>query len=513
MQKYFIHILALFVLAACQGGKELAKFSKNQIITLKPEPLELHGGQVRGKLKIKLPAEIEKKMAGYEAQVIFNSKEFSGEIFQLSSGKTLQIDTSFAFIYLPNKTEYGDIIIQARIKDAKGKIYEPVSFTIGRGVSTTSLLFQQSPEPALYFYPFENKMPINQEILVFFEVNSAELSDSEASKIKNIREPVNVIGYFSPEGSEAKNYMLAQKRTEAVKKVLNEQKVNYRIQTLTFQEWKKYLQSLLDKDTQKQVEKMGNPLQINALLQETGKTDVFQFMRVARLQPAKQEKLDTIPLKDTTQWLAAWEKEIEKNPSEQLHHQIGTWYAQKFLKDKNEVHFQKAIQHFQMAIHLGARGETFYNYAYLLKEKNNPAKRDSLLKIALEKGCADTLRAQWLNEWQGLQKVQQALSAQDKNYSEALQFFEKSGKTIQSTFNKGLVNLLIYQYDKAAQLFEKIQDFPLALYTRAIVGMRKGNEQEATEWLKKTFEKDKNLKNKAQKDIEFWQLREKEILR
>jgi outer membrane protein OmpA-like peptidoglycan-associated protein len=516
MKNYFGTIAIAAVLVGCQGGKDLAKLSQKQVLQLKPNPLELHGGQVRGELQVKLPQELEKKAFGYEAQVVFSSKEFTGEVLKFSIPKgVLAKDTTFAFAYAPNQTEYGDLLLKAKILQKKNKIYETPFFNIGRGVLTTALLFQQSPEPALCFYPFQKtNTPINEELTIYFEPKSAVLSDAEKEKLKAIQKPMKIRGFFSPEGAESENFALAQKRAEAVKEFLESQKISTKLEPLNFQEWKNYLFSLIDENTKKSLEKVVNASQVHSILQSAENTSFYQEMRVAKTSPLQPADTSTKNMpKDTAQWVALWEKEIEKNPNSDLHHQIGTWYAQKFLKNQQAEAYQKAITHFQTAINIGARGETFYNYAYLLKRKNETKKADSLLKKSLERGCSDTLILQWLNEWQGLQSVKEATSAKDEKYQKALANFEKSGKGKISLFNQGLVHLLTYQYDKASQLFEQIQDFSLALYARAIVGMRKGNEQECLEWLAKSFQKDKKLKNKAQKDMEFWQVRENAIMK
>ncbi|MCS6795220.1 MAG: OmpA family protein [Raineya sp.] len=510
MQKYFVILLSVSFLFACTSSKDLAKLAQKQVIVLQPNPLELHGGQVRGKLQIQVPAELQKKIVEYEGQVIFSSTEFTGEILRIAPTKSMaKIDTSFAFKYVPNQTEYGDILLKATLKQKKDKKYEVPSFSIGRGVITTALLFQQSAEPSLRFYALPN-LPQNQEVVVFFEMNSAELSESEKSKLSQLPQPpLKITGYFSPEGNEAKNYTLAQNRANSVRNFLQNAKIEAQIEKLDFAKWKQYLQTQLDDNLKTQTQNANGVGEIYNILQKNNAESIYPNLRVARVLPVQENKNTQNALKDTAQWVSMWEKEIEKNPNDYNHHQVGTWYAQKFLQDKNEQNFQKAVYHLQTAMNLGGKAETFYNYAYLLKRKNLTQKADSLLQTATTKGATDTLLLQWLNEWQGLQKVKQATSAKDKNYQEALAFFEKSGSSVQSRFNQALVHLLTYQYDKASQILEKIQDFPLALYVRAIAGMRKGNEQECVEWLKKAVEKDKNLKTKAQKDMEFWQVREK----
>lgn len=510
MQKYFSCLLLLVFFSACKGGKELAKISQKQVILLRPNPLEMHGGQVRGQLQIKLPTEMQKKMLAYEAQVVFYTQNFTGEILQISFSKDiLQKDTAFAFWYLP-QMEYGEILLKAKINQKKGKMYETPYFTIGRGIITTASLFQRSPEPSLYFYPFEEGNLLQQGISIFFDANSSFLSETEKRKLQSLQEPVRVIGFFSPEGKENQNFKLAQKRAEAVKDFLLARKQPARIQVLSFEEWKKCLKSLLDENLQKQIEPLASIQPIVEVLEKNENQLVYGAMRVVKVVPEKEEK---IAPNDTLSWLTKWEKQVEQNPNAMVHHQIGTWYAQKFLKSRNQEYFQKANYHLQMAINLGGKGETYYNYALLLRKQNNTLKSDSLLKMASQKNFTDTLLVQWINEWQGLQKVKEAVSAKDSQYQEALRFFQKSGKRIESMFNQGLIYLLTHQYDKASYFFEQIQDFPLALYARAIVGMRKGNEQECLEWLAKSFQKDKNLQKKAQKDMEFWQVRENAIMK
>ncbi|PKQ67636.1 OmpA family protein [Raineya orbicola] len=510
MQKYFRCILLLILFSACKGGKELSKISQKQIVMLRPNPLEMHGGQVRGQLQIKLPAEMQKKMLSYEAQVIFNAQNFTGEILQVSLEKNiLQKDTSFAFWYSP-QIEYGEILLKAKIRQKKGKTYETPYFTIGRGIITTASLFQHSPEPPLHFYPFETENLLQQGISIFFDANSSHLSEIEKRKLQSVQEPVRVIGFFSPEGKENQNFKLAQKRAEAVKAFLSARKVPVYIQLLSFEEWKKCLQSLLDENLQKQIEPLASIQPIVEVLEKNENQSIYAPMRVVKIVPEKEEK---IAPNDTLSWLNKWQNQAEQSPNALVHHQIGTWYAQMFFKNKSQEYFQKAGNHLQTAINLGAKGETYYNYALLLRKQNKIQKSDSLLKIASQKNFTDTTLVQWLNEWQGLQKVKEAISVKDSRYQEALRFFQKSGKNPQSIFNQGLIYLLTYQYDKASQLFEQIQDFSLALYARAIVGMRKGNEQECLEWLAKSFQKDKKLKNKAQKDMEFWQVRENAIMK
>lgn len=520
MQKKSVLSLTLAILTACQGGKELAKIAQKQVVIIKPNPLELHGGQVKADLSINLPSELAQKEFQYEGQILFVNKEFTSEILRIPTTKnTLKKDTTFAFQYVPNQTEYGEVTIKAKITQ-KGSVYETSPINIGRGVLTTALLFQENPAPGPAFYPFQKQEPTNDEVVILFEEKSAELSEAEKAKLKNIQQSVKIIGYFSPEGNENENFALAQRRANNVRDFLGSQKVSVSLQNLSLQEWKNFLQTFVDESTKKQVASATSATQIHTILKNAEKTDFYPSMRAVRILPANAQNQTTSTTttnnknaQDTTQWIAMWEKEIEKNPSAEAHHQVGTWYARQFLKSKDEASYQKATENLQKAINLGGKGESYYNYAYLLKQKGQQTQADTLLKQSLQKGYTDTLLSQWINQWQGLQKARQATSAKDKKYAEALNHFENAGKNTKSIFNQALTNLLTYQYDKAAQLLEKIQDFSLALYVRAIVGMRKGNQQEALTWLQKAFEKDQNLKAKAQKDMEFWEIRDNDLLK
>jgi len=241
----FLFIGALS-LAGCQLPK-MVKMSKDQQLTVTPNPLEAHKDTVAFDMAANLPAKMLKKGYSYTVNTYYKYGEqeqalepivFKGDDYPNSATEQPKVTKNFSFAYSPAMRTG---VLEVEGVAAKGtKSKTTPRMQIATGVITTSKLVKP-----VYFAAYADHGYNNQEELepivipdFIFEQGRAVLRTSEVRSTKgkqldafiaskNATRTVTITGTHSPEGAERINSRLSPDRAAAIEKYYRQQMKRY----------------------------------------------------------------------------------------------------------------------------------------------------------------------------------------------------------------------------------------------------------------------------------------------
>ncbi len=232
---YFVLSLGAFTSCTLNQMTQLAGEQELEIV---PSPLELHGDSVRFTMSAKLPNNMLKPGALYEVEVTykpetgeelflgavtFNQADYAGSTDQPS------ISQRFSFLYNDN-LEKGQVYVKGTIrKDDKFKETPKIPVPNGgMGVITTSRLSLATYYVSYVDHGYDAREEYESKTVDFYFVKgSSNLRASEKRSeqgkqlenyiaAKNPTRNVNITGMHSPEGSTSINNQLANDRPKVV---------------------------------------------------------------------------------------------------------------------------------------------------------------------------------------------------------------------------------------------------------------------------------------------------------
>jgi tetratricopeptide (TPR) repeat protein len=243
---YSFLVLAILTLAGCTLPK-MVKMSKDQQLTVTPNPLEVHKDTVAFDMAANLPVKMLKKGTVYtvntfykygDKEVALDPIPFKAEDYPNASTEQPKVTKNFSFAYQP-AMKVGTLEVQGSAsKGEKSKATERLP--VATGLITTSKLVKP-----VYFAAFAEHGYNNQEELVpviipdfIFEQGSAVLRTSETKSAKgkqldafiaskNATRTVTITGTHSPEGAERINSKLSPDRAAAIEKFYRKQMKKY----------------------------------------------------------------------------------------------------------------------------------------------------------------------------------------------------------------------------------------------------------------------------------------------
>ena len=309
-------IAAGFLIAGTCGSvlpgctlKKMIKMSKEQELTVTPDPLELHGDSVKFNLSSKLPAKMLKKNTAYTVTATYKygeeSKEvgkvvFKSEDFPKSKTEAPKISKNMAFFYEPDMIR-GELVLKGTASNVNGKTRSTPELPVATGIITTPRLLTYD-----YFVSTSPHGYNNQEELIpnyvefYFNQGSSTLRRSEKRSDradflqafiakKNPTRSVVLTGAHSPEGRETVNTELANERAEVIKSyymdVAKKNKLTTSLDTVDFitkavvQDWTPLMNALKES-------KDMTPSQIQQVMQITNGSGTFM---------EKEDKLHQLP--------------------------------------------------------------------------------------------------------------------------------------------------------------------------------------------------------------------------
>jgi len=233
---YVIALSAIFTLSGCSLNQMITA-SKNQNLTVTPNPLEVHADTVNFEMAANLPVKMLKKGKVYtinsyykygEGETQLEAIEFKADDYPSAGTSEPKINKSFSMPYSA-ALDKGDLEIEGVASDPKnGKSKVGERLPVAKGVITTSKLVENAYYAAYADHGYNNKeelTPVNVDF--FFLQGRSDLRYSERTgergkelsafiADKNVTKSVTVIGSHSPEGTERINSDLAKRRADVI---------------------------------------------------------------------------------------------------------------------------------------------------------------------------------------------------------------------------------------------------------------------------------------------------------
>ncbi len=228
------------VFSGCNKLKKMVELAKEQDLTVTPNPLELHGNDVKFEMSAVLPQKMLPSGMAYTlksfykygiAQAALKDLTFNADDFPNSSTTTPRLSEEYSFAYVDGM-ESGELKIKGVASDPRsGKTLEtPDTPTVAVGLIMTSRLVQSVYETASVGHGYnEGEELIATNIEFYFDKGRSELKRSEQRSDrgkqfdafvaeKNVTRTVSIAGTHSPEGAERINSRLSQNRAERIEK-------------------------------------------------------------------------------------------------------------------------------------------------------------------------------------------------------------------------------------------------------------------------------------------------------
>lgn len=243
---YLILISGVLTLGSCTLP-QMIKMSKEQNLTVTPNPLEVHKDTVAFDMSVSLPVKMLKKGTVYtvntfykygDQEIALDPIEFKAEDYPAAATEQPRLTENFAFPYQPAMKSGVLEVEGVASKGAKSKASPRMQVAVG--VITTSQLV----EP-VYYATYADHGYNNQEEIIpvvipdfIFEQGSSVLRRSEINSDKgkqldafiadkNITRTVTITGTHSPEGAERINSRLSPARAQAIEDFYRRQMKKY----------------------------------------------------------------------------------------------------------------------------------------------------------------------------------------------------------------------------------------------------------------------------------------------
>jgi len=244
-------VYSFFITAAVTMGgctlPQMVKMSKDQQLTVTPNPLELHRDSVTFDMAANLPVKMLKKGTTYtintfykygDQEVALDPVTFRAEDYPNASTEQPRTTKTFSFAYAP---EMNNGVLEVEGVASKGeKSKTTPRMQVATGVVTTSRLVQPASYAAYADHGYNNQPELEPVIIpdfIFLQGSSvlrtSELRSPKGKQLnafiasKNATSTVTITGTHSPEGAERINSRLSPSRAEAIERYYRQQMRRY----------------------------------------------------------------------------------------------------------------------------------------------------------------------------------------------------------------------------------------------------------------------------------------------
>jgi hypothetical protein len=225
----------------------MIKMSKDQNLTVTPNPLEVHKDTVSYEMAANLPVKMLKKGSVYslnsfykygDSEVAMDPIAFKAEDYPNSGTEQPKVTKSFSFPYQP-AYQTGTLEVEGvASKGAKAKTTPRLA--VATGIITTSKLVQNSYYAAYAGHGYNNQEEIFPVVIPDFifqqgrsVLRPTEIKSEKGKQLdafiasKNVTRTVTITGTHSPEGAERINTRLSSDRAAAIEKYYRAQMKKY----------------------------------------------------------------------------------------------------------------------------------------------------------------------------------------------------------------------------------------------------------------------------------------------
>lgn len=234
---YSFLIFGALTLAGCTLPK-MVKMSKEQQLTVTPNPLEVHKDTVAFDMAANLPVKMLKKGTVYTLNTFYKSGTsevalepipFKAEDYPNSKVEAPKVTKSFSFPYQPSM-KTGTLEVEG-VAGKGTKVKTTARLPVATGLITTSKLVKPVSFAAFADHAYNNQEELVPVIIpdFIFEQGRSVLRTSEIKSAKgkqldafiaskNATRTVTITGTHSPEGAERINAKLSPDRAAAIEK-------------------------------------------------------------------------------------------------------------------------------------------------------------------------------------------------------------------------------------------------------------------------------------------------------
>ena len=234
---YSFLIFGALTLAGCTLPK-MVKMSKEQQLTVTPNPLEVHKDTVVFEMAANLPVKMLKKGTVYTVNTYYKSATeesafeaipFKAEDYPNSKVEQPKVVKSFSFPYKPSM-KVGTLEVEGVASKGEKTKASP-RMPVATGMITTSKLVKPVSYAAFAMHSYNNQEELVPVIIpdFIFEQGRSVLRSSEVKSAKgkqldafiaskNATRTVTITGTHSPEGAERINAKLSPDRAAAIEK-------------------------------------------------------------------------------------------------------------------------------------------------------------------------------------------------------------------------------------------------------------------------------------------------------
>jgi hypothetical protein len=243
---YSFFIIAAFSLAGCTLPK-MVKMSKDQQLTVTPNPLEVHKDTVTFDMAANLPVKMLKKGTVYtvntfykygEQEVALDPIQFKAEDYPNAATEQPKATHTFSFAYAPAMKNG---VVEVEGVASKGeKTKSSGRMQVATGIITTSKLVKPVYFAAYAGHGYNNQPELEPVIIPDFifqqgrsVLRTSEIRSAKGKQLdafiasKNATSTVTITGTHSPEGAERINSRLAPDRAAAIEKYYRQQMKKY----------------------------------------------------------------------------------------------------------------------------------------------------------------------------------------------------------------------------------------------------------------------------------------------
>lgn len=554
MRKSVFYLLAASVLVITSACSSTMGQLTSANFEVTPNPMETQAGKVTVTINGKFPAKYMKKNVivtitpelrgsnGYNLRAE-EGTSFQGEKvrnnFQTISyehGGNFTMRQSFDYADALHRSDlYMNIVAKQGKKETKQPLVKVAS-----GIIATSELYQKalkSEQPCLAPDSFQRVTNQKMEAQVKFLVNQANLRKSELAsnsvkdfvemlrKINREHESLNlknveVLGYASPEGNFAVNDRLANQRQSVSEEFLKGQMKQARVSGdvtshYTAEDWDGFQKlvaasNIQDKDVilrvlsmyqdpeqrEQQIRNMSEGFRelADGILPELRRARmIINYETVGRSDEQLKQQYAADPMKLSLDELL-YTATLYENPAES--EAVYKKTAELFPNDyraKNNVGVMEMIR--------GNELNALDNFQEAMDKGKQPEAYANMAMMALQHGGLDTAEEYLSNATgaAGMNRVLGTLNIAKGNYSLAQQ-----NLTGESSNMAALAQILNKDYSTATQTLARIKDGDaLTDYLNALLLARTGQNDKASEFLRKAAFADPSLASFADRDIEM----------
>jgi outer membrane protein OmpA-like peptidoglycan-associated protein len=550
MKKNFFKLFSLavlgFAMVSCSNPSKMAKEAMLIGVDGNPKVLEVVADEITASYSITFPEGYFHPKAILEVVpvLVYEGGEQAAPTFKLQGEKVTdnftvipamggKASNTIKFAYVPGM-EKSRLELRISVWNKLKKIDFPTPFKVADGANITYKLVHQTGLTALATDNYKKVLTEKKETQILYKINSSDVHTKELSKqeikdfekfLANIkkdekREITNtqIVAYASPDGPEALNNKLSDKRSESAKKAFDKITKNNPVDgtvdvKTVAEDWEGFQElvagsAIQDKELilrvlsmysdpivrEREIKNMSKVFKTlsDKILPELRRARFianidytnFNDQELVELTKSNIEIMDIEALlysatlvNDFDSKVKIYTKAGEKFNCDRAYNNLTATYLENGKLAEAKVSIAKVAN---------KTSKFYYNNAGViaLREKNYKLAGEMFAKSDLQVARQNSAILDILNG----------------RYNDAVAKLAGTGDS-----NEGLAYILTNKLDKALPLIT--HDCPHGAYMRAIIAARQGNMSEVAKQLKRVYDSEA-LKTRSEKDIEFAKFRE-----